>query len=373
MGLKKEKQIVLYAPSVHAGGGTERVLINLANSLIDRGFNVTIAIDVIGDKNFHTISDRVTIRQFWFGRLENLYPKSIILKMINRLLRTLFLELFLRTVIESKERLIICFSTSLTLQCFKTSFNKDIIAYEHWPYWINSRYPKQGRSIKRIYPKLKLIVVLTNYEKVVHNEIGCNNVEVITNAYSFLPEKPAALENKIVLSVGHFNAQKRRDLLVDAWQHVHIKNPDWKLIIVGDGPQKLETVHQIESMNLNHSIEILPPTSDIELYYHKSSIFVLSSEYEALPLVLLEAKVFGIPCVSFDVKSGPNEVLQDKKDGYLVNFPNTVEMANKINALIENESMRKEFGQEGRKDALKRFDPQLIYDRWNKLLNNINK
>ncbi|HET6559126.1 MAG TPA: glycosyltransferase [Prolixibacteraceae bacterium] len=277
---------------------------------------------------------------------------------------TLFWEFFLRKMAGSKNLLIISFSNGIILECYKTTFSEKLIAFEHWPFWITEKYPKLQQKIKSVYPKLKKIIVLTQHEKKVYNSMNCNNVEIIPNAYSFLPEKPASLTSKIVLSIGHFNEQKRRDLLIHAWKLVVEKNPDWSLIIIGEGKDRDKIVAEIESLGLKESVQIINPTPAIQPYYLNSSIFVLSSEFESFSLVLQEAKLSGVPCVCFDVISGPAEVINDGKDGFLVPFPQTREMADKINLLIENEFLRKDFGSFARTDALNRYNPEKIYAIW---------
>lgn len=368
MKISEKLDVILYAPSFNTGGGTERVLVNLANELIRKNYKVIIVANFIGNTTVYSLNDLVVVKQFWFAKIRSKYSKSILIKLISKLLGATFLNLFLKKIIRDNKSVIISFSNSITIDCFKTSFKRKLVAFEHWPYWISDKNPKLQKNIKRIYPQLKKVIVLTKHEKIVYNGIGCNNVEIIPNAYSFLPETTAKLDNKIVLSIGHFNEQKRRDLLVKTWKGVNEKHPDWKLIIVGDGHQREEVLEQIKELNINSSVEIVNPTREIIDYYLKSSIYVMSSEYEALPMVLIEAKICGLPCVSFDIISGPIEIIQNNKDGFIVPFHDTDELADKVNHLIENETTRKKFGLEARQDALRRFSPELIYDIWDQLL-----
>ncbi len=363
--------IVLFAPSIHTGGGTERVLINLANALNARGYCITIVVKTKGKKQLFNLNKNITVKSYWFGNIRDQYPNSFILKVLNKFIGNILLKQFLKPNTISNNDLIISFSNGITIECYEAGFKNNLIAYEHWPYWISEKNLKLRQKIHSIYPRLIKIILLTNHEKNVYNAIGCDNIKVIPNAYSFLPEEPAKLEQKVVLSVGHFNEQKRRDLLVKAWKNVNKKHPDWKLVIVGDGFQKEEAINLAKRLHIYDSIEVINPNPNIEDYYSKCSIFVLSSEFESFSLVLQEAKTFGIPCVSFNVAAGPSEVLQDEKDGFLVSFPDTNEMANKINILIENISLRKRFGKEARQDALERFSPEKIYDTWVDLITHL--
>lgn len=364
--------IILFSPSIHTGGGTERVLVNLGNELKARSFNITIAVNVLGNNPIYPIHSNINVKRYWFGNLRSKNPTSLILKIFNKLFGIYILEFFLRNIISSENILIISFSNGITLDCYKTIYRKKLIAFEHWPFWITAKHPKLQPKIKSVYPKLLKVVVLTQHEKNVYNSMNCNNVEIIPNAYSFLPEESAELSNKTVLSIGHFNEQKRRDLLIQAWRHVIEKHPDWKLVIIGDGHQKTATIKLIHELNLTKTVEIIPPTSQIIDQYLNASIYVKSSEYEALPMVLIEAKICGLPCISFDIISGPAEIINDGRDGFLVPFANTEEMAKKINLLIENEPLRKIFGSYAREDASIRYNPEKIYTIWQNFLMDVS-
>lgn len=366
--MNNKPQIILFAPSIHCGGGTERVLVNLANELHYRGFHITICVSEVGNNPLFSLHNSVRICEFWYGHIRKRFQESIFLKIFNKILGTPFWEFFLQKTANSKSLLIISFSNGITLECYKTTFGDKLIAFEHWPYWITEKYPKLQQKIKLVYPKLKKIIVLTQHEKNVYNSMNCKNVEIIPNAYSFFPEEPSRLNSKIVLSIGHFNEQKRRDLLIRSWEFVVKKNPDWSLIIIGDGKDRDKIEAEIELLGLQDSIHIIDPTPAIQPYYLNSSIFVLSSEFESFSLVLQEAKLSGVPCVCFDVISGPSEVINDGKDGFLVPFPKTKEMADKINLLIEDESLRKNFGSYARNDALNRYNPEKIYSIWQNYL-----
>lgn len=366
--MDNKPQIILFAPSIHCGGGTERVLVNLANELKSLGFDITICVSEVGSNPLFPVHNSINVKVFWYGHMRKKFQGSLLLKIFNKLFATSFWEYFLRKIAVSKNILIISFSNGITLECYKTTFGEKLIAFEHWPFWITDKYPKLQQKIKSVYPKLKKIIVLTQHEKNVYNSMNCNNVEIIPNAYSFFPEEPAKLNNKIALSIGHFNEQKRRDLLITAWKFVVEKNPDWTLIIIGDGKDRDKITEDIELLGLKKSIQIINPTPAVQTYYFNSSIFVLSSEFESFSLVLQEAKLSGVPCVCFDVISGPAEVINDGKDGFLVPFPQIKEMADKINLLIENESLRKDFGSFARTDALNRYNPEKIYAIWQNFL-----
>ncbi|MFP3339434.1 glycosyltransferase, partial [Micrococcus sp. SIMBA_131] len=87
--------------------------------------------------------------------------------------------------------------------------------------------------------------------------------------------------------------------------------PDWKLKIVGDGENKAELSTFILDNNLASSVELVGKTNNIEEYYNNAAIYCLSSRFEGFPMVLLETLSFGLPVVSFDCDTGPEEVLEN--------------------------------------------------------------
>lgn len=362
----KKTSIIFLTPSLNTGGGTERVLVTLANLLTERDYEITILATKVEKNDVYPLNKNVRIKNYWFASMRDKYQNNILLKIINKLLGRLFYENFLSNNNAAQAKVILSFSSDLTIYCFKTKYKKKVVAFEHFPFSYFNQHPKAKAAVIKNYPKLKRVVVLTEHEKKVYEGIGCNTVK-IPNTFPFYSEKFAPLTSKIVLSVGHLNEYKRRDLLIQAWEKVAQKHADWRLIIVGDGVLKNEIENQIKELKLENSVILITHTNKVIDYYLEASIFVLSSEMESFSLVLLEAKICGLPCVSFDIVAGPNEVLNNEQDGYLIPFPDTNQMAEKINRLIENPDLRKKMGQAGRMDAVNRFSPERIARQWDEL------
>ena len=104
----------------------------------------------------------------------------------------------------------------------------------------------------------------------------------------------------------------------------------------------------------------------------KSAIFVLSSRYEGFGLVLLEAQAAGLPCVSFDCKEGPREIIDNGINGFLVREGDTNELSERILLLIKNTALRRSFSKNSQKD-LYRFTPEKILKEWNTVLEEISR
>ena len=101
--------------------------------------------------------------------------------------------------------------------------------------------------------------------------------------------------------------------------------------------------------------------------YLSSSIFVMSSRYEGLPMVLIEAMTCGLPLVSFDCECGPREVIQDSVNGFLIPTFDIKEFADKLMLLMENRGMREMMGKRG-KEMSGRYAIGAIMQQWINLL-----
>lgn len=216
--------------------------------------------------------------------------------------------------------------------------------------------------ISKLHP-LKKFIVLSHEDAAEWTEL--TNVTVIHNPLSFLPEKLSDCTNKQVIAVGRYMPQKGFDMLIDTWKIVSNRHPDWILRIYGDGMRE-ELQSQINALGIASTCILEHSVPNIAEKYSESSIFVLSSRFEGMPMVLGEAMICGVPPVSFTCPCGPRDIIDDGKDGLLVENGNIKQLAEKINYLIENEEIRKQMGKQARKN-IERFQIDKIAQQWKEL------
>ena len=145
---------------------------------------------------------------------------------------------------------------------------------------------------------------------------------------------------------------------------------DWKLSIIGEGSERSDLEKLIFDLNLEDFVSLPGITKAIEKWYKKSSIFVLSSRIEGFPNVLCEAMAYGCACVSFDCSAGPNEIITDKVDGYLVKNGDVDALSEKMDFLIKNPEERRRIGNEAMKIS-ERLNIDSIMSKWDKVIKNI--
>lgn len=240
----------------------------------------------------------------------------------------------------------------------------------------NSRLPEFIRSMVRKYWKAQLIrqlrqlkrfIVLSHEDAQEWTEL--DNVEVIHNPLPFFPEQMSDGSRKQVIAVGRYVPQKGFDRLISAWQQVAQRHPDWVLRIYGDGMRE-QLQQQINELGITSSCILEPTVQNIVEKYCESSVFALSSRFEGFGMVIIEAMACGVPPVSFTCPCGPRDIIDDGKDGLLVEDGNIEQLAEKISYLLEHEDIRKEMGKQARMDV-QRFRIENIAGQWKRLFEEL--
>ncbi|MCB0265603.1 MAG: glycosyltransferase family 4 protein [Calditrichaeota bacterium] len=163
---------------------------------------------------------------------------------------------------------------------------------------------------------------------------------------------------KRLLCIGYLTKRKRIDLLIKSIRHLSkLRNKDFKVIIVGDGPAKNDIQILIKKYNLQDYFHLTGylHKDDVKKIYHNSYCFLFPSEYDIWELVLIEAMAAGLPCLASIKAGATQDVLKDGINGFKLDFENTVEVAEKINWLLNNPDSADEMG----KKALQLIQSQL--------------
>lgn len=229
---------------------------------------------------------------------------------------------------------------------------------------------KISRHLLGMLKRCEKVVVLT------HKDAACwkgyDNIEVIPNVVTNYPEKitDVADRPKRIIAVGRLHEQKGFDLLIQSWQLIAARHPDWQLVVYGHGGDLQKLQQQLEKAGLTSSMTFAGTTDNIYKEYQNSAFYVMSSRYEGWGLVLVEAMSCGLPCVSFDCPYGPSDIICDGEDGFLVENGNIQQLAEKMELLINNKELRERLGVRARLNAA-RFTSDNIMPQWTKLFETI--
>lgn len=356
---------ILFFSSSLRSGGAERVLSTLANSFSEKkDYKVVVATYNNVEKDFYTLND--TIKRIKFGTSigKNFFSK--ILKRVQKLYR-------IRKIIKEEKPdfvLPLIVYTNIEVIIASLGLKTKVLVAEHSNYWaVKSKLFRILRIIT--YKLASKTIVLTNKDKVIYDKY-LNNVEVIGNPI-FLNNRISSensIRNETLLCVGTLYHVKQFNHAIEAFSIIHKRYPKWKLLIAGSGIELENLRNLAKKLNLENKIEFLGNISNIEALYLSSSIFVLCSKYEGLPMVIGEAMISGLPVVSYDCSTGPSELIENEISGLLVEPNNKEELASKIEDLILSPE-KKYFLAKNAKEKIKEFSIENIMKKWEKQFNEI--
>ncbi|MDT3754980.1 glycosyltransferase family 4 protein [Citrobacter freundii complex sp. 2023EL-00966] len=367
-----KKSISIITTDITNSAGTERVLASVSNFLAD---SYKIKIYSMATKSgppFFTVDNRVEIHHM--GLLGYHGNKGVLSKCYKKISNTLRIPFLLRNI---DSDLIIGMSKNINIYLVLFRFflknNPKIIGCEHF-----AANRPMGRIITIIrnlsYKKLNRLVVLTKHDYDYYKKHGVS-LSLIPNFIPTEIENASAnitydSNTKVLLAVARHTEQKRIDLLLSIWAKIADNNNNWKLVIVGDGELLERNIELSKILGIEKKTEFIRPQSDIYNYYKRASIFLLTSDYEALPMVLLEASAFGLPCISFDCDTGPRDIITHNYDGFLIKPGNLGDYTNFLQILIDDEKKRLQFSINARENSMN-FTLRKISPLWLEMLKDI--
>lgn len=293
---------------------------------------------------------------------------------------------FLRLVCDStKTKLITCLHNST--ECRAQSY-KDAVILSHGikRILISVLYP-----LFSIYSSYKLrkthrescilsdITVLLSenlikpYIKVLGLQHKQCNITYVNNPLSFRDSydiNKLNLKKKIVLVVARlYESQKKLSLLFQAWKIVERYNNEWKLIIVGDGPDRTKYESMANQFDLKNVY--FEGKRDSYIYYNEASIFCMTSIWEGFPMTLLEAKQMGVVPIVMDSFPAVKDILNNNIDSYIVKYGDVETFASSISILMTDVKKLRQM-QSNAILSSSRFNIDYIERKWIDIFNSLN-
>jgi len=336
------KRVGLFITNL-AGGGAERVVLNLANMFKQNHIEVHIVLleDIIeydiSGLNIHI--------------LDNIDRKNFLLKSQYRMFLAKLLDKKIKFIESNygKFDLIISHLPATDKIVKLANIQSNIYFMIHTIYSLEiQEFYKKGeffRALRRkyfykeLYKNKKLICVSSGICDDIHKfGINATSCCIIYNPFDIKNIKQKAQESvydipneEYIVHVGAYRTEKRHDILLQAYSY--LKNPP-KLKLFCHYDKKLDNL--IKSYNLQDRVEIFGFKKNPYPYIKKAKLLVLSSEREGLPSVLIEALALKVPIVSTNCISGPSEILVDELSSYLAEVNNANDLSDKISKALES-------------------------------------
>lgn len=222
---------------------------------------------------------------------------------------------------------------------------------------------------KWLYPTAKGVVVQTSKALTIFQKMyKQSNFKVIGNPIRAIENQNLEKEN-YVLMVGRYIKSKQQDALIRIFAKVNA--PNWKLILLGyDHLQQSNQANWeklAEDLEIKDKVIFTGKQANVEEYYSKSKIFAFTSKSEGFPNVIGEAMSAGLPVIAFDCVAGPSDLITNNTNGYLIPLNNEELFVQKLQYLIDNQSVREDFGKNA-KNSMAQFELNYICKQYEEFI-----
>jgi GalNAc-alpha-(1->4)-GalNAc-alpha-(1->3)-diNAcBac-PP-undecaprenol alpha-1,4-N-acetyl-D-galactosaminyltransferase len=357
---------IMLAVSSMEAGGAERVAATLVNHWSTNGDEVALITVASSDLDFYPLDERVTRIALDLSHSSRGWRDFVIdnFKRIRKLRSA---------ICDFKPQVIVSFLDTTNVRMLLASIGTGVplIVEEH----TDPTQHSLGRIVKLLrrllYKRASAVVVLTpGIAKWASSFIKKEAIHVIPNpigqqfCQNGKPEPER--DGHRVIAIGRLEEQKGFDMLLKAFAQCTQQHHGWTLKIIGDGSERERLQELAAALHIRDRVFWDRAVKQPEKELHRSDLFVLSSRYEGLPMVLLEAMACSLPVVSFDCPSGPGEIIHDGEDGLLVR-PNDVDaLAQAMSRLMSNEHERKRLGERAA-HVVERFGLARVAEMWGML------
>lgn len=359
---------VLLAVSSMGAGGAERVAATLSNAWVARGYAVTLLV---------TYSKRGTCSYWLDPQVELIYLSDVAsanpAKNVGKTRRLLSFRKLIR---QQKPTVVVSFLTNVNVATIVATVGLGV------PVVVAERsYPPQmplGASLhwlrQATYPFATKIVMLTQLgAQWVEANILSAQASVIPNPITFpLPDSSPSLnpanylahDRKFLMAVGRLAPEKQLDHLFRAFSSLATTNPDWDIVLVGEGPMFDELQTLVKTLRLERRVIFVGRAGNVGDWYSRADLYVLCSRFEGFPNSLAEAMTYGCAVISYDCDTGPRDIINPGIDGVLVPPGDEKALAAEISALMADDNRRARFAVAAAESVQKRFALSEILNKW---------
>jgi glycosyltransferase involved in cell wall biosynthesis len=352
-------KITFFLPNLEIGGA-EKSIVKLANALDKDKFNVSlllceskgIVFDILSDKIF-VVDLKTSHIGLSLFKVVNYLKKNKPDIMVSALDHVNIINICASLFCRSRPKIIITERTTFSKISSEstTKFSRKFITKFILPNLVRIFYKKADSIVcvsQGVANDLKNIIGNLPTIKVIYNPVIDINIlgqlvnEPLNNfSNSSLPK---------ILAVGRLTKAKDYPTMLRAFSLV-LKEIPANLLVIGDGKERKKIEQLIYDLDILDNVKLLGTQKNPFKYMNKSDVFVLSSSVEGFPNVLVEAMACGTPVVSTNCQSGPNEIIQNGENGFLVPVGDEKKLAEAIIKLLKDKELRKKFSERGKKHA----------------------
>ncbi|WP_394863581.1 glycosyltransferase [Paraclostridium bifermentans] len=334
--------ISLFVPTLEVGGA-EKVMLNLANGIIKAGYNVDMVLVKAKGEYLKNIDEKVNIVDLnsnsamgSIGSLSKYLKEKQPLAMISAIENCNVAAIIANKIAKVDTKIIVTIHTTLSrvledVKNIKVKLNMILqkLLYKNAFKIVSvSKATAEDASITLNIPLDKIDVI---YNPIINQSIIEKSNDIIDDIYF----NDDTITN--ILAVGRLTEAKSFDTLIKAVNILLKDRKDVRLTIIGEGPKREELERLAKDLKIDSYVDMPGFKDNPYSYMSKCDVFVLSSKWEGLPSVIIEAMACGADIVATDCKSGPREILEDGKYGILTPVGDEHKLANAINQSLSTD------------------------------------
>lgn len=345
-------KIVIVIRNIAECGGTERAVFNLINLLNQHDITIYSLCSNNDDSTFYKSEVFFNTRHFGLGEI----PVFILNKLkwyynVGKIIR--------KNISIDKPDFILGTGHNInSVLGFIKNRSTKFFGAEHID--INT-IPKFSKLIMMIsYPKLDGLIVLSEISKLKVLKLN-KKIYIIPNSIDYHNQDNVGKNCQIIM-VGRISPEKGYDRLLPIARFLQTDYPEWKINIYGDGILKEKIIGDLRKKHINN-VNFFGAVSDIDIKYRSSNIFIMTSYTEAMPMVVLEAKSFGLPVLAYR-NEGTELLIHDSVNGFLAD--DEIDFLSKLERLIKNDNLTIQFANESKKQ-LQQYSEFEISKKWNEI------
>lgn len=357
------KTICFFSGDITRSGGTERVATRIANELVSESEYNVIFLSLVeqSDNVFFKLNreiKRYSLGDRWISPGPGYIPLIFKVK---------------KFLIEHRVDIIIDIDIVLDVLAIPAcrSIATKVISWEHFNYQYEQSILYRKWILKYSVKRSDAIVTLTEQDKNSYeNAFGkMNKIYAIGNPMDETMCEQSddySTRKNYIVTAARLVEDKGIDYLLEVAKTVLSQKEDWKWYLLGDGEQKEMVDTFIKENKLEGRLIATGIVSNVNEYLAQSKLYVMTSRIEGLPMCLLEAKSYGVPCISFDIATGPSELIIDNENGYLINPFDVGKMSAKLLELMNDEDKMEYFSGNTWK-KMEDYKIDIILEKWKKI------
>lgn len=390
------KKILFYTSGVGLGG-VEKVILEVLKAIDKNKFDIKLGLQYENENLFESeipreIEYKYMLPQeiidkslYYRSKKKNIFYKilySFMLKYEKYIIKKNYLEF-------SKDReIIIDFKSGDFLKLINLNKGIKKICWLHGEITKLNRYEERKNKLRNQLKKCNKIICICNEMKeniikeipeiedkleMIYNPFDIEKIKKLSENILELSEKEKKLlKDKYIIMVSRLdNHQKDIITLIKSFSLFCEKNANFKLYLLGEGPDRKKIEEKIKELNLENKILLLGVKKNPYPWIKNAELLIHSSKYEGLPTVLIEALILKKMIISTNCPTGPKEILGNEKYGSLVDIGDYKAMSDEMYELLNENSEKRNQYLEKTSEAIQRFDEKIIIKQIEKMLEEL--